>query len=48
MNGRVFDRLGIRNGVGFASGERWEDPPCSLDVMLIDRRGDLADLGLRR
>ena len=48
MNGRVFDRPGIRNEVGFASGERWKDPPRGVDVMLIDRRGDLADPGLRR
>ena len=48
MNGRVFDRPRIRNEVGFASDGRWKDPPRGVDVMLIDRSGDLADPGSRR
>ena len=43
MTGRVFRRLGIRNGMGIASGgERGRG--ASVDVLEIDRPGDLGDL----
>src|SRR4051794_33044385 len=50
MTGRVFGWLGIRNGVGLVE-TGVEGSGRSVDVMMIDRPGDLgdiADLGLTR
>src|SRR4051794_25950153 len=45
MTGRVFGWLGIRNGVGFAPGGNGVDGSSrSVDVMVIDRPGDLGDI----
>ena len=48
MTGRVFDRLGIKDGMGLVEVE---GSSRSVDVMVIDPSGDLGDiaaLGLTR
>jgi hypothetical protein len=45
MTGLVFGRLGIKDGVVLRLVETgMEGRPCGVDVMKIDRRGDLGEL----